>query len=64
MTITLTPDSEQMLTEEAEKMGTTTEALALKKLRLPAPIDYRITLPRAMIGSVNCEALPWIAACR
>jgi hypothetical protein len=45
MTITLTPDIEQMLTQEAEKTGMTPEALALAKLRAPAPIDYRATLP-------------------
>ncbi len=45
MTITLTPDIEQMLTQEAEKTGTTPEALALAKLRAPASIDYRATLP-------------------
>jgi hypothetical protein len=45
MTITLTPDIEQMLTREAEETGTTPEALALAKLRVPAPVDYRATLP-------------------
>lgn len=45
MTITLTPEIEQQLTEEAQTKGTTPEALALTKLRLPAPIDYRDTLP-------------------
>jgi len=45
MTLTLTPDIEKQLTEEAQKTGTTPEALALTKLRLPAPIDYRDTLP-------------------
>ncbi len=45
MTITLTPDIEQMLTQEAEKTGTTPEALAMAKLRSPAPVDYRTTLP-------------------
>lgn len=45
MTITLTPDIEQILTEEAERKGTTPEALALIKLRSLAPIAYRDTLP-------------------
>ena len=45
MTITLTPEIEQILTQEAEKTGTTLEAVALAKLLMPAPIDYRITLP-------------------
>ncbi len=45
MTITLTPDIERMLTQEAERAGTTPESLALAKLRAPAPVDYRATLP-------------------
>jgi len=45
MTITLTPDIERMLMQEAEKTGTTPEALALVKLRAPAPVDYRAALP-------------------
>lgn len=45
MTITLTPEIEQILTEEAKKTGTTPEALALAKLLTPAPVDYRATLP-------------------
>lgn len=45
MTITLTPELEQQLTEEAQTKKTTPEALALTKLRLPAPRDYRDTLP-------------------
>lgn len=45
MTITLTPDIEQILTREAERQGTTPEALALTKMRLPLRLDYRDTLP-------------------
>ncbi len=45
MTITLTPDIERMLAQEAQKKGTTLEALALTKLRVPAPVDYRDSLP-------------------
>ncbi len=57
MIITLTPDIEQMLAEEAEKTGTTAEALALDRLQashessqkrnhvIPSFIDYRDTLP-------------------
>lgn len=45
MTITLTPDIEQILTQEAEKKGITLEALALTKLRTPVPVDYRDDLP-------------------
>ena len=45
MTITLTPDIEQILTKEAERQGTTPEALALTQLRSLAPIDSRDTLP-------------------
>ena len=45
MTITLTPEIEQLLTQEAEQKGTTPEALALTKLRPPTPIDYRDTMP-------------------
>ncbi len=45
MTITLTPDIEQQLAAEAQKTGTTLERLALEKLRAPAVIDYRKTLP-------------------
>lgn len=45
MTITLTPEVEQILVREAEQKGTTPEALALTKLRFPAPIDYRDNLP-------------------
>ena len=44
-TITLTPEIEQTLTQEAEQRGTTLEALAMTKLRMPPPIDYRDTLP-------------------
>ena len=45
MTITLTPDIEQILTKEAERKGTTPEALALTKLRSLTFIDYQNTLP-------------------
>ncbi len=45
MTITLTPEIEQMLTQEAQKTGTTPEALALSKLRMPASLDYQALLP-------------------
>ena len=44
-TITLPPEIEQTLTQEAEQRGTTLEALAMTKLRMPPPIDYRDTLP-------------------
>jgi hypothetical protein len=44
-TITLTPDLEQTLAQEAQQRGTTLEALALTKLRLPPPVDYRKALP-------------------
>ena len=45
MTITLTPDIEQILMNEAERKGTTPEELALTKLRLPLRLDHRDTLP-------------------
>ncbi len=45
MTITLTPEVEQILMREAEQKGIAPEALALIKLRSPAPIDYRDTQP-------------------
>lgn len=45
MTLTLTPELEQILVREAKQRGTTLEALAFKKLRSPAPIDYRDSLP-------------------
>ena len=45
MTITLTPEIELMLTKEAKQKGITLEELALKKLRSPASIDFRDTLP-------------------
>ena len=45
MTITLTPEIEETLAQEARQRGTTLEDLALTKLRLPVPTDYRDALP-------------------
>lgn len=44
MTLTLPPDIEKILVQEAEQKGIAPEALALTKLHSPAPIDYRDTL--------------------